>query len=107
MLLIMQSYSVSCYFIPLRPKHLLHHPVLSHTPSSYVHSRFLTNLWPIPLNTAVNVELSASTLPHISVLKYISLQTDITYLCQNDGADDLMVLNGGIHLSKAVAITRD
>ena len=29
--LITQSHSVPCYFVPLRPKYLPQHPVLSHT----------------------------------------------------------------------------
>jgi len=81
-------------------------PSRSHTHSNHVHSWFLTYLWPIPFNTAFKAVLSACTIPHVSILNYISLQTDITYPRQNVGADGLMLLNGGIHLSKAVAIMR-
>ena len=101
----MQSYPVSCYLIPLRPKYLPRHPVLK-IPSSHIHNWFLTNLWPISLPTTVTAVLSAHTLPHISICKYISLQTNMTYPSHYVSADGFMLLNGGIHLSQVVAVTR-
>jgi len=80
-LLITQSHSVSCYFVPLRPKYLPQHPVLSYTYPVFLPQCDRPSFTPIQNIHTCLLGLERETLALVSSKKMHGVYFELLYQC--------------------------